>query len=481
MKTIIEAIKDERLFRPFFTPSLKSWRPWMTALRVLYGLPVKRAGFVKECTGRAIGELPGEGFKTALFLVGRRSGKSRISAVIGVFEALFAGHEEKLAKGETGIIPIIAPTRYQAGIVWKYIKAAFEEVELFKDEVVDLKDQEKTLQLRNGIEIRVMVGDFRSVRGPTVVCAIVDEVCFFGVTEESRVRSDTELIRALRPALATTQGKLICISSKYARKGWAYHQWKRHHGSNADSAQYARKWHCLVWDTPSRTMNPTLSEDYIRREFEEDPASARSEFGGEWREDVAEFVPRSMVESLVVPGRKELMPRSSKVYTAFADLSGGRSDDASLAIGHKVNMVGDDETRVVLDFVKAWRAPFNPHVVIGEMVEEVKRYGIKKVTGDNYSAEFTKSGFEAHGINYEKSAKPKAELYRELLPVLCSGGIELLDNPRIVEQLAALERKTRSGGKDIIDHPKGGKDDIANAVAGVAVQSSKRVLRVGAF
>ena len=59
--------------------------------------------------------------------------------------------------------------------------------------------------------------------------------------------------------------------------------------------------------------------------------------------------------------------------------------------------------------------------------------------------------------------------------------IEFLDNDILVNQLASLERRTRSGGKDIIDHPTGGKDDVANAIAGVSYITSKRRLRVGAL
>src|SRR5205085_7711562 len=51
----------------------------------------------------------------------------------------------------------------------------------------------------------------------------------------------------------------------------------------------------------------------------------------------------------------------------------------------------------------------------------------------------------------------------ELLPRLCSGEIELPDDRALIDQLAGLERRTRSGGKDVIDHPPGGHDDLANA------------------
>ena len=50
---------------------------------------------------------------------------------------------------------------------------------------------------------------------------------------------------------------------------------------------------------------------------------------------------------------------------------------------------------------------------------------------------------------------------------------------KLIDQIAGLERRTRSGGKDIIDHPPGGKDDLANVVAGVAVGVSKPKRIVG--
>ena len=44
---------------------------------------------------------------------------------------------------------------------------------------------------------------------------------------------------------------------------------------------------------------------------------------------------------------------------------------------------------------------------------------------------------------------------------------------RLVQQLATLERRTARGGKDSIDHPPGGHDDIANAIAGAALLARK--------
>ena len=102
--TIIDAINHSQLFRPYFGGQLATWSNWIDALRVVYGLPVtgKSRAVVRECTGRRCRKMPPTGFDTALFLVGRRSGKSRIAAIVAAFEAAFAGHEKKLAPGERG-------------------------------------------------------------------------------------------------------------------------------------------------------------------------------------------------------------------------------------------------------------------------------------------------------------------------------------------------------------------------------------------
>ncbi len=50
-----------------------------------------------------------------------------------------------------------------------------------------------------------------------------------------------------------------------------------------------------------------------------------------------------------------------------------------------------------------------------------------------------------------------------------SGRVLLLDIPRLEAQLIALERRTTRVGRDLVDHPPGGHDDVANAAAGALV------------
>jgi hypothetical protein len=467
---ITQAIRDPKLLQPYFG-DLRSWQPWLTALRATYGLPITgrpACDLARAATGRYVTTLPRTGFSTALFLTGRRSGKSRVAAAIAAYEATIAGHGAKLDPGERGVVPVLAPTKAQGRIVRDYIRAIFE-LSLFRGELGG--ETTDGFVTRCGTRIEIMAGDFRTVRGYTLLAAVVDEACFFGYEDAAKV-NDTELVRALRPSLATVGGKLICISSPYARRGWCYEQYKRHHGNPAGRV--------LVWNVPSRTMNPTLPQRIVDEALAEDMQAAKSEYLGEFRDDVAGYITRKVIEGLVTTGCPERLPRPHTTYVAFADLSGGRADDAALAIAHRVR-VPHYGCRVVVDYARRWRPPFSPQAIIEEMAEELRRYGCRRVVGDNYAAEFVARAFESNGIRYTRAEQPKAVLYAELLPRLCSGMIELPDNPTLVAQLAGLERRVRAGGRDVIDHPPGGHDDLANAVAGVATVAATERRRVGAL
>jgi hypothetical protein len=59
------------------------------------------------------------------------------------------------------------------------------------------------------------------------------------------------------------------------------------------------------------------------------------------------------------------------------------------------------------------------------------------------------------------------------LPLINSKAIDLIENDRLVTQIASLERRTSRGGKDSIDHAPGAHDDLANAAAGALVTAFK--------
>lgn len=464
---IIQAIRDEQLFRPYLQDrdgSLSTWARWMTCLKVIYGLPLttpEQRRLVRQCTGRNPAKLNRSGYDTVLLLVGRRGGKSKVAGLIGGFEASLSGRERVCSPGEMPMVSICSPSKDQSQIILSYTRAALGSPMLDEEVTDDVRGQFK---LSNGVTVRVLTGTFKAVRSYTQIAVVVDEAAFFNSSEESKC-SDTELIRSIKPSLLTTHGKLVAVSTKYAPKGWCYSTWKRHFGN--DSSRI------LVWDAASRVMNVNLSQEDIDAEIAEDPAGARAEYLNEWREDVQDYLPRSVVEACVVPGRTELVRRTGNEYRAFADVSGGRKDPMALCIGHR------EGRRIIIDFLKQWKPPCNPLAVIADMADELRRYGLRSVTGDQYAAEFNVAAFRNNRIGYVKADKTKSELYLELIGPVVAKEIELPDREDLIGQIASLERRTRSGGRDSVDHPSGGHDDLANVVAGVAVGASKGKFRVG--
>jgi hypothetical protein len=220
----------------------------------------------------------------------------------------------------------------------------------------------------------------------------------------------------------------------------------------------------LVARAPTRLLNPTIRADEIDRAMKRDPAAARSEFLAEWRDDVAAFIDRGVLEACVDSSVLERQPHAYVPrYFAFVDPSGGSSDSFTMAIAHR-----EDDGRVTIDLLREIRPPFSPEAVVEELCADLRRYRITTVSGDKYAGEWPREQFRKRGVTYEPSELDASALYRELLPRFNTRTIALLDHPRTVNQLAALERRVGRSGKDAIGHPRGAHDDLANVIAGVA-------------
>jgi hypothetical protein len=153
-------------------------------------------------------------------------------------------------------------------------------------------------------------------------------------------------------------------------------------------------------------------------------------------------------------------------HYAFIDAAeGSRSGDSMcLGIAHKQGAKG------ILNLVVEVEPPFSPgSVIVGTFAPLVKKYGCRVVTGDRHAAGFVEEAFGACGIKFEASQLDKSDLFLELLHRVNTGAVELLDHPTLRTQLLALQRRSVRGGRDSIDHPRGGHDDLANVAAGALV------------
>jgi hypothetical protein len=169
-----------------------------------------------------------------LLCCSRQVGKSQTAAALALRQAF-------LEPGS--LVLLLSPTLRQSG-------------ELFRDKIKRLYDglgrpvatvQESQLQmeLANGSRIVSLPGDEKNIRGYSGVGLLV-------IDEAARV--DDDLYRSVRPMLAVSGGRLIALSSAYARLGWFFEAW----GSGTD-------WHRVR--VPAKDC-PRISAEFLREERE---------------------------------------------------------------------------------------------------------------------------------------------------------------------------------------------------------------------
>jgi hypothetical protein len=221
-----EALEADALFGRAFAG--ESWAPWRAVASALDGLPLEDAELAlwQQCTGRS--EPPTEPATELWCICGRRAGKSRLAASIATHAAVTLD-PALLAPGETAVSLIVAVDQKQATVVLNYCAGLLEASPLLRKLIV--RRTSDSIELANNCRIEVKSSNFRSVRGLTLACVVVDEICF--LRDETSATPDVELIRAVRPGLATTGGAarlyLVAVGetrrhvgplSEALREGW---------------------------------------------------------------------------------------------------------------------------------------------------------------------------------------------------------------------------------------------------------------------
>ena len=446
-----EAVADPMLLGSVLAGD--SWATWRVMLTAAMGEPLtaaETAVYLKFAGGKAP---PAKRIDEALFLIGRRGGKDRATSVLATYLACLVDWRPVLSRGERGRVLVIGPDQRQAQVQKDYIAGVFESSPVLSPMLVS--ETADTLELSNGIAIEVRAANFRRLRGVTSVAVIATEAAFW-FSDETSSNPDTEILNAVRPSLATTGGPLVVITTPYARRGEVWELYRQHYGRGDPETMVIQGTTC--------EFNPTLPAGVVERALERDPAAAGAEYLAQFRTDVSALLTEEAVAGCIDDGVHERPRVGGFKYEAFCDPSGGSADSMTLGIAHREGPAS------VLDVIREVRPPFDPETVVRDFADTLKAYGLVRVFGDRYGGEWVRSAFSKAGITYYHADRSKSEIYKDVLPQINAGTARLLDIPRLQNQLTALERRTGRGtGRDIIDHPPGGHDDVANAAAGALI------------
>ena len=378
-------------------------------------------------------------------IVGRQSGKTQIAALDGLCDALNGKRGEYVSL-------VAQDLRGSQHALFAYVSDLLAQSPTLQREV--RRATADTIELRNSVTVACYPCRPASVRGIRNAGGKVDELAYF-ISTDGRP-TDVEMLRALRPTLATTGGRPLILSSPYGQSGALWDLYRKHFAVETSDT--------LVWQATAPDMNPMLPADYLARMAADDPEAYRSEVLGEFRAGITSLFDDEALAACVDYPVRERLPTAGADYVAFADPSGGRADAFTVAIAHRPG---------ILDCMRAWPAPFDPSVVVEQAAALLGRYNVSRVVGDKYAAQWTTEAFARAGITYVPSERDRSQIYLELLPLVNSRSVRLLDVPELLRELRGLERRRGTAGRDRVDHRPGAHDDYANAAAGALLAAAQ--------
>jgi hypothetical protein len=207
----------------------------------------------------------------------------------------------------------------------------------------------------------------------------------------------------------------------------------------------------------------------IEQQRASDPALAASEWDAEFRSDICQLFDDAIIDGAVDESRPLTLPRQAgTVHRSFVDCGGNGSSSFSVAVGHT------EGGKLIVDTVRTRSPPYNVVETVAEFAALLRgTYGIGETVGDYYAGSWPSDVWRDAGIKYTRATATKSEIYLEALGPFVRGVVSLPPEPRLICQLRLLERRTRAGGRDIVDagkHP----DDAANSCCGLIRELARK-------
>ena len=139
-----------------------------------------------------------------LLLCTRQAGKSTVTAIMALHEALYSAN---------ALVLLLSPSLRQSQELFRKLLQAYGAV---ANKPPSLQESSLRLELPNGSRIVSLPGKEETVRGFSGVTLLV-------IDEASRVSDD--LYYAVRPMLAVSSGRIVCLSTPFGKRGFFFEEW----------------------------------------------------------------------------------------------------------------------------------------------------------------------------------------------------------------------------------------------------------------
>ena len=263
----------------------------------------------------------------AIWALGRRSGKTFMSAVAAVYMC-FVQDEffiKKVRKGEKWYIIAVANDLGQSKIALDNIRQLILNSP-FNQEIT--RETSLDIEISNGCVFQAIPASARASRGKAVVAILQDELAFS--IEGDMNRGAEAMYNALSPSIAQfgKYGKIIELSSPWLTSGLFFDHFKQAESGDFPGME-ARQ-------IPTWEINPSLPYgcDFLERARKKDEESFQIEFGAQFRRNNSVLVAPEIVDIAVNKERNVLLPNREYMGTyvlALDPARGGAGRDSYVA------------------------------------------------------------------------------------------------------------------------------------------------------
>lgn len=478
---------------------------WRAVVRAIYGLALD------DADRKVLDQIAGHtkpspaGYTDACAIVGRRGGKSEVTAGLGLFEALVTDHMAFIAQGQRAHFFIVSRTIKQSTQVFRYARQMVERNEelsaLLECEPTESNNAGGELKFINGASLSCFAAIKASARGFTVLGAVFDEFAWLNPDEDS-ANQDEEVVTAVRYGAAPPEGapprRMLVISSPAAKRGLVWDLWSQHYG-RPDAP-------VLVVQGNTKAFNPSISEKWLAAEQKRDPKAYLREIEAQFADAISAWIDRAAVEQATLNRTADPLHSVNDTYFAAVDI-GFKRDRSVLVIAHvekvpfehlreqeAVIVRADDLTgqsvpmrrtwepklRFVVDGVWVWTptpdAPLDAPKLVAAIADIVFPYGIREIHADQYSIVPLQGEFKRHQITLTEltwSSQSKLEAFNSLRESFYDSRVSLPNMPIIVEELTQLQEKI-SGNVVRFAAPGKQHDDVAHAIAACHLHAMTR-------
>lgn len=394
----------------------------------------------------ALDEYYRSGKQNWLLLAGRRGGKSLISDLIALYEAIVQDFTDLLRPGEERHILIVSVRADNAALHIRSITQLLRHSKRLRGLIkTEMQDR---LELTNGVTILSLPASARAGRGYGASTLILDEAAFFQDTAGNA--SADSVYTALEPTTATygNRARIVITTSVGARVGLVYDIYSR--------ADELEDW--FVTKATSRELNPRISERTVSAALRKDAEAGAAEYLSEFRDPCEAFLASEAIDQAIDPSLREASQADGKKTYVMAIDPALMTDRYGFAIAHRF------ENTIILDYVRALKPPVDPNQAEELLLELNKKFHPYRIYCDTASTTERLRG-KLPTLTYSPFTRPlKLKIYGSLKEALNLGHLVLYNHPELIEELKALQIRN---GNDIAA-PKAGRvkhDDLADCLA----------------